>query len=51
MWINKNAALPVHEKLVRKVLLGIVSEELPPGHKLPSGCALARPYYPKIGSA
>jgi DNA-binding transcriptional regulator YhcF (GntR family) len=34
--------LPVREQLVRQVLLGILSEDLPPGHKLPSVRAVAR---------
>jgi DNA-binding transcriptional regulator YhcF (GntR family) len=41
-WITKNSELPVREQLVRQVLLGILSEDLPPGHKLPSVRAVAR---------
>jgi DNA-binding transcriptional regulator YhcF (GntR family) len=41
-WITKNGELPVHEQLVRQVLLGILSEDLPAGRKLPSVRALAR---------
>lgn len=41
-WITKNSALPVREQLVRQVLLGILSEDLPPGRKVPSVRALAR---------
>jgi DNA-binding transcriptional regulator YhcF (GntR family) len=41
-WITKNSELPVREQLVRQVLLGILSEDLPSGHKLPSVRALAR---------
>ncbi len=41
-WITKNGELPVREQLVRQVLLGILSEDLPAGHKLPSVRALAR---------
>lgn len=41
-WITKNSELPVHEQLVRQVMLGILSEDLPAGHKLPSIRALAR---------
>jgi DNA-binding transcriptional regulator YhcF (GntR family) len=44
-WITKNGTLPVREQLVCQVLLGIMSEELPPGHKLPSVRALARQYH------
>jgi GntR family transcriptional regulator len=41
-WITKNSELPVREQLVHQVMLGILSEDLPPGHKLPSVRALAR---------
>ena len=41
-WISKNSELPVREQLVRQVLLGILSEDLPAGHKLPSVRAVAR---------
>ena len=30
-WITKNSELPVREQLVRQVLLGILSEDLPSG--------------------
>ena len=41
-WITKNSELPVREQLVRQVLLGILSEDLPVGHKLPSVRSVAR---------
>src|ERR1700674_2250644 len=41
-WITKNTELPIREQLVRQVLLAILSEDLPAGHKLPSVRALAR---------
>lgn len=41
-WITKNNELPVREQLVRQVLLGILSEDLPSGQKLPSVRAVAR---------
>lgn len=41
-WITKNSEVPVREQLVRQVTLGILSEDLPAGHKLPSIRALAR---------
>ncbi len=41
-WITKNGEIPVREQLVRQVLLGILSEDLPAGHKLPSVRAMAR---------
>jgi DNA-binding transcriptional regulator YhcF (GntR family) len=44
-WITKNSELPVREQLVRQVVLGILSQDLPPGHKLPSVRALARRHH------
>jgi DNA-binding transcriptional regulator YhcF (GntR family) len=41
-WITKNSEIPLREQLVRQVLLGILSEDLPAGQKLPSVRALAR---------
>ena len=35
-WITKNSELPVREQVIRQVVLGILSEDLPAGHKLPS---------------
>lgn len=43
-WITKNSELSVHEQLVRQVILAILSEDLPSGHKLPSTRAIARRY-------
>jgi DNA-binding transcriptional regulator YhcF (GntR family) len=44
-WITKNSELSVREQLVRQVLLGIMSQELAPGHKLPSVRAFARQHH------
>lgn len=41
-WITKNSELPVREQVVRQVLLGILSDDLQAGQKLPSVRALAR---------
>ena len=41
-WITKNSELPVREQLVRQVVLGILSEDLPAGRRLPSIRAVAR---------
>src|SRR5215471_13217919 len=41
-WITKNSEVPVHDQLIRQVILAILSEDLPAGHKLPSIRALAR---------
>ena len=44
-WITRNSELPIREQLVRQVLLGILSEDLPAGHKLPSVRAIARRHH------
>jgi DNA-binding transcriptional regulator YhcF (GntR family) len=44
-WLTKNSELPIREQLVRQVLLGILSADLPAGHKLPSVRALARRHH------
>src|SRR5579863_6240530 len=44
-WLTKNSELPIREQLVRQVLLGILSEDLPGGHKLPSVRAMARRHH------
>jgi DNA-binding transcriptional regulator YhcF (GntR family) len=41
-WITKNNEVPVREQLLRQVLLAILSQDLAPGHKLPSVRAVAR---------
>ena len=41
-WITRNSELSIREQLVRQIMLGILSQDLPPGHKLPSTRALAR---------
>lgn len=41
-WITKNSEIPIHEQLVRQVVLAILSEDLRTGQKLPSVRALAR---------
>jgi DNA-binding transcriptional regulator YhcF (GntR family) len=44
-WITKNSELSIREQMVRQVLLSILSEDLPPGHKLPSVRAVARQHH------
>ena len=44
-WITKNSELSIREQMVRQVLLGILSEDLPAGHKLPSVRAVARQHH------
>lgn len=41
-WITRNSEQPIREQLVRQVVLGILSEDLPAGHRLPSIRSLAR---------
>lgn len=41
-WITKNSDVPVREQLIRQVILGILSDDLPAGSKLPSIRAMAR---------
>lgn len=41
-WITRNGEVPIREQLVRQVVLGILSDDLPEGRKLPSVRALAR---------
>jgi DNA-binding transcriptional regulator YhcF (GntR family) len=44
-WITKNSELSIREQMVRQVLLGILSEDLPAGHKLPSVRTVARQHH------
>jgi len=41
-WITRNSGLPIREQLVNQVVLGILSNDLPAGYKLPSVRAVAR---------
>jgi DNA-binding transcriptional regulator YhcF (GntR family) len=41
-WIARNGELPIREQLVRQTVLGILSQDLPPGARLPSVRAMAR---------
>lgn len=42
LWLSKNSEVPLREQLVRQILLGIVSDDLKPGQRLPSTRELAR---------
>jgi DNA-binding transcriptional regulator YhcF (GntR family) len=42
LWLARDAAVPVREQLVTQIVLGILSNELPAGHRLPSTRELAR---------
>ena len=44
-WITKNSEIPLRDQLVRQVWLGILSEDLPAGQKLPSVRTIARRHH------
>jgi DNA-binding transcriptional regulator YhcF (GntR family) len=44
IWLSKSSEVPVREQLATQILLGIVSNDLKPGQKLPSTRELARRY-------
>lgn len=52
-WITKNSDISVRDQIIRQVILGIVSEDLPVGQRLPSIRALAQRYkiHPNTASA
>ena len=41
IWLSKNSEVPLREQLATQIMLGIVSEDLKPGQKLPSTRELA----------
>src|SRR3954467_303418 len=41
-WLARNSEVPIREQLVTQITLGILSGDLPAGHKLPSTRELAR---------
>lgn len=41
-WLSKNSAVPLREQLATQIMLGIVSNDLQPGQKLPSTREMAR---------
>ena len=44
IWLSKNSEVPLREQLATQILLGIVSNDLKPGQKLPSTRELAHRY-------
>jgi len=44
IWLSKSSEVPLREQLATQILLGIVSDDLKPGQKLPSTRELARRY-------
>jgi DNA-binding transcriptional regulator YhcF (GntR family) len=43
-WITRNGELPIREQLLNQIVLGILSEDLPAGSKLPSVRGIAQRY-------
>jgi len=41
-WLSKNGEVPLREQLVRQIMLGIISDDLKAGQRLPSTRELAR---------
>ncbi|HEX8557206.1 MAG TPA: GntR family transcriptional regulator [Pyrinomonadaceae bacterium] len=42
LWVSKNSDVPLREQLARQIMLGVVSDDLKPGQRLPSTRELAR---------
>ncbi|HKP13693.1 MAG TPA: GntR family transcriptional regulator, partial [Blastocatellia bacterium] len=42
IWLSKNNDVPLREQLATQILLGIVSDDLKPGQRLPSTRELAQ---------
>ena len=42
LWLSKNSEVPLREQLATQIMLGIVSDDLKPGQRLPSTRELAR---------
>src|SRR3954471_7422011 len=42
LWVSKNSEVPVHEQIVAQITLGIASNDLATGERLPSTRELAR---------
>ena len=42
LWVSRNSDVPLREQLVRQIMLGVVSDDLKPGQRLPSTRELAR---------
>lgn len=45
LWLSKNGEVPVRDQLISQVFLGIISNDLKPGEKLPSTRELARRFH------
>lgn len=44
-WIARDSEVPVREQLVTQIVLGILSDDLSPGQRLPSTRELARLFH------
>ena len=44
LWLSKNSPVPLREQLATQIMLGVISEDLKPGQRLPSIRELARRY-------
>ena len=42
LWLNRSGEVSLREQLTTQIVLGILSREMPPGHRLPSTRELAR---------
>lgn len=42
LWLSKNSEVPLREQLTTQIVLGIISDDLKPGQRLPSTRELAR---------
>lgn len=53
LWLNRSAEVSLREQLMTQVVLGILTREMPPGHRLPSTRELARRFgiHPNTASA
>ena len=53
LWLNKTAEVSLREQLITQIVLGILSREMLPGHRLPSTRELARRFeiHPNTASA
>jgi GntR family transcriptional regulator len=44
-WFARDSDVPIREQLVTQVVLGILCDDLPPGHRLPSTREMARRFH------
>jgi GntR family transcriptional regulator len=44
-WFARDSEVPIREQLVTQVVLGILGDDLPPGHRLPSTRDMARRFH------